>query len=78
MNIKYIRNKIRDKKWLNKKLRELYKQLKDLHTYETFECTEFFVGKFLAERNRRYYNSRYKKLIKQINFLKRCGAKDYD
>lgn len=78
MNIKKIRKKVKNKKWVNSKLKELYKKLKKIHTFKVFECDEFFVGSYLAKSNNAYYRKEYKRTLKHIKFLKRCGGDIYN
>lgn len=72
MTIKKLRKKIKNKRWVEKQLNRLYNVSESLHNFEIFECSDFFSGKTLAERNRKIYQRNYKTNIRHINFLEKC------
>lgn len=67
--IKILRKKLKDKKWVNNKINILLEATNRLQTFYQFECSEFFRGDMLAQRNLVWYYKRKRKLRKQILFL---------
>ncbi len=67
--IKILRKKLKDKKWVKDKINILLEKTNRLHTFYKFECSEFFKGDILAQRNLTLYYKRKRKLRKQILFL---------
>jgi len=67
-----LRNKIRDKKWVRRKLIALYQESRDIVHFETFECSDFFRGKTLAEHNRKILKKWKNQNERHIRFMERC------
>jgi len=71
MRIGKLRNKLRDKKYLEKRYDKLTEKTSEMDDFRRFECSTFFRGYERAEYNQRKYNKVMKKLTRQINFIKR-------
>lgn len=67
--IKTLRKKLKDKKWVRDEIRILLEETHRLQTFRQFECSEFFRGDMMAERNLIWYYKRKAKVRKQILFL---------
>lgn len=70
MKISKLRNKLKDKKFLEAKYDELTQKSYEWNTFYKFECSSFFKGCERAERNRRLYENENKKIVRRINFIK--------
>lgn len=67
--IKILRKKLKNKKWVQNKINTLLEATNGLQTFYQFECSEFFRGAMLAQRNLTWYYKRERKLRRQILFL---------
>ena len=79
--IKTTRKNLRNKDWVIEEYKRLLNESKSIENFETFECSDFFRGKELADHNRkrlvkkRAKNKRKIKFIKEI--LKEVATKYY-
>jgi len=60
---------LKNKKWILNRLNKLEEELRDLASYEIFECSSFFRGYELAERNYTKYENKKRKVLRHIRFL---------
>lgn len=67
--IKILRNKLKNKNWVKNRITLLLEKTNKLQTFYQFECSSFFRGEMLAERNLILYYKRKIKLRRQILFL---------
>jgi len=67
--IKTLRKKLKDKAWVTRELNLKLHHSKELRTFYQFECSSFFRGRTVAERNTIYYYKREAQLNRQIKFL---------
>lgn len=79
--IKTTRKNLRNTDWVIQEYKRLLNESKSIENFETFECSDFFRGKELADHNRkrlvkkRAKNKRKIKFIKEI--LKEVATKYY-
>lgn len=79
--IKTTRKNLRNKDWVIEEYKRLLNESKSIENFKTFECSDFFRGKELADHNRkrlvkkRAKNKRKIKFIKEI--LKEVATKYY-
>lgn len=71
MKIRKLRDKLKNKKFLESKYDQLTKEAEDMNHFREFECSSFFRGYERAEYNRRKYNKEMTRLTRQINFIKK-------
>ena len=64
-----LRNKLKNKKYVNKLYKKYCEEYEELETFYTFECSSFFRGYYLAELNREKYYRRQYRLDKHLEFL---------
>lgn len=79
--IKKTRKNLRDSKWVIYEYNRLLNETSRLKDFETFKCSDFFVGNELAKHNRKWLvkakarNQRKIRFIKEI--LKEVDTKYY-
>lgn len=69
--IRYLRVKLKSERWINNRLRFLYRCSEQLNTFYQFECSDFFRGYTSASRNRIWHKKRDNQIDRQIKFLER-------
>lgn len=67
--IKILKEKLKNKNWVNNKIQELLTFSNQLNTFKMFECSDFFRGYTVASRNRKWANKRELQINRQIVFL---------
>lgn len=67
--IKYIRKKLKDRNWIQKRIDLLLYYSKELNSFWKFECSNFFRGYEVASRNRIWASKREKQISRQLTFL---------
>jgi len=78
MKIGKIRKDLQDPKKVKALLDIEYEKSKDLKDFLTFECSDFFKGYDLAEKNRKIYNYKIVKTDKRIDFLQSFLSHEID
>ncbi len=67
--IKILRAKLKNKKWVESKIKELLRYSRELNTFRQFECSDFFRGYQNASRNRKWADRREAQINRQLSFL---------
>lgn len=70
--ISRLRKKLKNRRWLENKLDELYEETNKCANFRTFDCSDFFRGYRLAERNTKKYEIWSDRLDRQIAFIEKC------
>ena len=67
--IRKIRRRIKDKKWLDRKLNSLMNEMSEWNTFYQFECSSFFRGRVVADYNIKKWEKGAAKTERQILFV---------
>jgi hypothetical protein len=67
--IKILRAKLKDKKWVESRVKDLLRDSRQMNTFRQFECSDFFRGYQNASRNRKWANKREAQINRQLSFL---------
>ena len=71
MKIKKLRQKLKQKKFLEDRYDKLTQEAEDMNHFEDFKCSSFFVGYERAEYNQIKHDNKMKRITRQIDFIKR-------
>ena len=68
--IKTTRKNLRNPDWVIEEYKRLLNKSKSIENFETFECSDFFRGKELAEHNRKILVKKRSKNKRKLRFIK--------
>lgn len=68
--IKTTRKNLRNPDWVIEEYKRLLNKSKSIENFETFECSDFFKGKELADHNRKRLVKKRAKNKRKLNFIK--------
>jgi hypothetical protein len=68
--IKTTRKNLRNPDWVIEEYKRLLNKSKSIENFETFECSDFFKGKELADHNRKRLVKKRAKNKRKIRFIK--------
>ena len=67
--IRYLRKHLKASDWRNRTIQNLLEQSEYLNRFKKFQCSEFFVGSQISERNLKHYYKQIAKIDRQLKFL---------
>lgn len=77
MRIGKLRRKLKDEKFLRRKLTRLIGESERWNRFRQFKCDNFFVGHVAAKHNREIYDRNVDRIVRQIEFITQLIADKY-
>ena len=71
MKIGKLRKKLKDAKWITRKISRLVNESEEWSEFKQFKTNSFFVGKIKADYNYKLYEKNMDRIERQLRFLKK-------